>query len=83
MDFDEKLDELIGLDEESKPTEESENESSEDQTIKEQVWREDMEQLVVEHDHQLWFLAALARLFKPIEDKSQFSILNNCAVKHE
>lgn len=75
MNFDEKLDELIALDETSNTTEQEDDQTDEDMTVKEQVWREDMEQLVEEHDRQLWFLAALARLFKPIANPSQFSWL--------
>ncbi len=80
MTIDEKLEQWIQEDTEPElETEpETEPEATEDQEIDEtdQLWHREMVELVQEHDHQLWFLSAIARLLKPIRN-SQYSWLRN------
>ena len=74
MTIDEKLEQWIEEDSEIEP----EPESTEDQelNVTDQLWHREMMELVQKHDHQIWFLSAIARLFKPISS-SQYSWLRN------
>ena len=75
MTLDEKVEQLIEDDEQSKPTEEELKEAQEIDKlpVEEQTWFLEMKQDVTKHDNQLWFVAALAR-FLP-KPKSQFNWL--------
>lgn len=76
MTIEEKIEELLYLEEVDTEcaTDDGELEETEVSEDQEQAWREDMNQLVTEHDRQLWFLGAIAKMFKPISS-SQFSWL--------
>ena len=76
MTIDEKLEEWIEADSEPEPEPEPEATEEEELNVTDQLWYREMVELVREHDHQLWFLSAIARLLKPIR-KSQYSWLRN------
>ena len=78
MSIYEKLDQWIEEDSEPESEPEPEPEATEDQELNEtdQLWHREMKELVQEHDHQIWFLGAIARLLQPIR-KSQYSWLRN------
>ena len=77
MTIDEKLEQWIEEDSEPEPEPEPEaTESEELEDVEQQLWYQEMMELVQEHDHQIWFLSAIARLLKPIR-KSQYSWLRN------
>jgi len=81
MTIEEKMEEFLHLDGEESTTNENEeelyetDEELEELKAKERAWREDMNQLVQEHDHQVWFLGAVTRLLRPVNKPSQFSWL--------
>lgn len=76
--FSEQLDEWIAMESEPEPEPDDEEEFSENEpnlSVDPNDWQSDMQELVREHDSQLWFLSAIARLVKP--QVSQFNWLRN------
>lgn len=72
MTFDEKLDELLKLDENPQEQEEELEDDPKLMELKEQLWHRDLNQLIEEHDRQLWFLGTIMKLFDWQPKVSQF-----------
>ena len=73
--LEEKLSQLLDEDEGIYPEDETEEETS-TQEEKEQAWRDDLKQLVQEHDREIWLMTAISKLIHLGKRKaSQFSYL--------
>ena len=76
ISLEEKLSQLLDEDEGIEPEDETQEES-ETQENAEAHWREDLNQLVQEHDREIWLMTAISKLvhYSKREIKSQFSYL--------
>lgn len=62
------------LDSEEPEPETAETTEDEELDQEDQLWYQDMKQMVKEHDHQLWFLSAISKMAQPLR-KSRYSWL--------
>ena len=64
-----KLDEWFEQDS-IEPTEDDELDESEGELDEEeQLWHQEMQEMVREHDHQLWFLTAISKMVQPLRSR--------------
>lgn len=74
--LEEKISQLLDEDEGIEPEAETQEDSGSEQEEKEQAWRDDLNQLIQEHDREIWLMTAISKLIHQGKRKiSQFSYL--------